>query len=99
MEQELVSEAVVIWSGRGRKPWPTRDLSRLADHFGPELAADLAPIVTRLELDFCAADPSEIGKLIDDGKDVAATKFRALHPEISDDAVEALWWCYTYDWK
>ena len=29
----------------------------------------------------------------------AASEFRALRPEVSDEAVDALAWCYTYDWK
>jgi hypothetical protein len=32
------------------------------------------------------------------GRKAAAT-FRAAHPEVSDDAVRALTWCYTWDWK
>jgi hypothetical protein len=31
--------------------------------------------------------------------DLAASEFRGRHPEISDDAVEALAWYYSWDWK
>jgi hypothetical protein len=31
--------------------------------------------------------------------DVASREFRALHPEVSDQAIEAFAWCYTFDCK
>jgi len=97
MEPALINAAIVMWSGRGLRAWPTRDLSRLAEHFDPGLAADLAALVTQIEEDFWAAGPH--GELMDDGKEVATSVFQALHPAISEDALDALWWCYSYDWK
>jgi hypothetical protein len=41
---------------------------------------------------FAVADLTEMG-------DVAVDHFRKAHPEVSDEAVRALAWCYTYDYK
>jgi hypothetical protein len=30
---------------------------------------------------------------------IASAQFRQKHPEISDEAIRALAWCYTYDYK
>ena len=75
--------------------WPSRDDSMLTTTFGNEIAAE----VKALEDDFYA---SGARLHVADPKAMAATaeaEFRSKHPEISDDAVRALGWCYTFDYK
>ena len=31
--------------------------------------------------------------------DIATAKFRRVHPDISEEALSALSWCYTFDFK
>lgn len=93
------SRAVVIWTGYGHSSWPARDENRLVLEFGPELAADLVPRVRRLEVDFYRSDAYLTAPDLGTMAAEASEAFRALHPEISDDAVAALAWCYTYDYK
>jgi hypothetical protein len=31
--------------------------------------------------------------------DIASADFRSRHPDLCDEAVEALAWCYTFDYK
>src|SRR5438309_65480 len=47
-----VSEAIVVWSGKGDFAWPHRDEARLVARFGEERALDLMPQVKRLEEEF-----------------------------------------------
>jgi hypothetical protein len=97
-DPKIVSDAIVVWTGRGERSWPSRDEQRVVDRFG-ELASDLIPVLHRLEGEFyesdahlTAVDLVEMGKL-------AVARFRSLHPELTDEAVEALAWCYTFDNK
>lgn len=93
-----VSEAIVIWTGFGQAPTPSRDEERLVQRFGDE-AVDLLPTVQRLEDDFYASDAHHVAIDLVEMARLAADDFRAQHPHISDEAVRALAWCYTYDYK
>lgn len=98
-DASLVSEAIVVWTGWGQNAWPSRDEARLVERFGASTTADLLPRIRELEDDFYASNArftvSDLGEM----GHVAADQFRETHPEISDNAVRALAWCYTYDYK
>lgn len=94
-----ISEAIVIWTGWGHENRPVRDELRVVDHMGSERAADLMPIVRRLEDEFYESDARYTVADIAEMGERAASRFRTLHPELTRDAIEALSWCYTYDFK
>jgi len=95
----VISDAVVVWTGWGKAIRPARDESRLVERFGDELALDLAPILRRLEDEFYESDARfTVADLAQMG-DAAAKRFSQLHPELTPDAIEALAWCYSYDFK
>ncbi len=95
----LLSRAIVVWTGWGETSWPVREQGRLTLRFGREAAVRLLPRIRELEDEFYASDaPFTISDLHQMGE-AAADRFRRLHPEISDDAVRALAWSYTYDYK
>ena len=92
-------EAVLVWTGWGREMMPKRDDSRVVKRFGADVAARLLPIIKQLEDDFYesnarfkAADLPQMGTL-------ASDDFRKKHPCVSDQIVQALAWCYTFDFK
>lgn len=94
-----LSEAIVLWTGWGVSAGPLRDEARIVDAFGEEVALVLVPAIRSAEEDFYK---SEAWLTIDDLEkvgDAAADRFRSVHPEIHDDAIRALAWCYTYDFK
>jgi hypothetical protein len=95
----LVSEAIVLWTGWGRKRRPSRDEAALVEHFGEPLALDLLPVLRVLEDDFYASTAHSTAPTLAEMGDQAAADFRWLHPEVSEDAVQALAWCYTFDFK
>jgi hypothetical protein len=78
---------------------PLRDEARLAARFGSHEAADLMPQVRRLEEEFYSLKARFTVEDLTEMGEVAAHEFRTKHPEISDDAVKAFAWCYTYDYK
>jgi hypothetical protein len=93
----LVSKAIVVWVGWGKTPIPWTDDQRVVKQFGEELARLLLPEVNRLSRDFFSSDAhTRVRDLAEKGR-VAAEQFRSRHPEISDEAVKALEWTYTYN--
>lgn len=94
-----MSDAIVAWSGWGETAWPADDEQRVVRRLGPELAEKLMPIVHQLEAEFFASDARVTAKDLGEMGDVAARRFRDLHAELNNDAVEALAWCYAFTYK
>jgi hypothetical protein len=83
----------------GRAPAPSGDDARVVAEFGEDAALDLLPRIRALEDDFYESDARHVVADLKEMGDRAADEFRVRHPEIPDGAVEALAWCYTYDYK
>lgn len=98
-DAKLVSEAIVVWTGKGISTWPERDEQRLVDEYGSATAKILMPIVRRLHDEFYSTEARFQSMDILEIGEIAAADFRKRHPEISESAVEALAWCYMYDFK
>jgi hypothetical protein len=61
------------------------------------LGGDLLNAIEALAKDFYSSEAvHEVADLAEMG-DRAAAEFRERHPEIAEDAVDALRWCYTFD--
>lgn len=94
-----LSRCVVVAVGREHSSHPYLSDEKLAEEFGPEggpsckLAAD-ALMTTYFESG--AESPTEE---VDSMIERASKRFRVLHPEISDEAVEALEWSYSYSYR
>lgn len=99
IDASTVSEAVVVWTGWRATVLPARDERRLVDHYGPELMPALLTIVRSLEREFFQSEAYATATDLAQMGEAAARTFRQRHPELSVAAVEALAWCYTYDWK
>jgi hypothetical protein len=96
---QRVSDAIVVWTGYGSTASPRRDERALVEAFGEEEALDLLQMIRRLEEEFYASDARHTAPGLKEMGDVSAAQFRSLHPELSEEAVQALAWCYTYDYK
>lgn len=99
MRAEEASQALVLWLGFGRAAWPQRDDAAIAAAVGPDRAPSVLETLRALESDFYASDALIIAPDLVAMGDRAAQQFRARHPELSDEAVNALRWAYTFDWK
>ena len=94
-----ISEALIVWTGWGDSNRPIRDELRLVDRYGEDRARELIAILRRLEDEFYESDARfTVADLAEMG-DMAAARFRDLHPELTRDAIESLAWCYSYDFK
>ncbi len=60
---------------------------------------DLLPGVTALADSFYMSEAWSTAADLQSMGIAASAEFRKIHPEISASAVEALAWCYTYDYK
>jgi hypothetical protein len=96
---ETVSEAIVVWTGYGATPYPQRDERRVAKQFGVEAAVDLVPLIASLERDFYTSSAANTVAGLAEMADQAASEFRERHRDLSDEAIEAFAWCYSWDWK
>ena len=76
-----------------------REEHQLMGHFGDEKARDLLPIMRWLENEFFESDAEFTVSDLTETGDRAASRFRELHPELTQDAIEVLAWCYSYDFK
>jgi hypothetical protein len=99
MDSKLISEALVLWTGRHIKSWPARDDQRVIDQYGPDVALDLLPVIHRLEAEFYESDARYFAPDLIEMGNQAEERFRSLHPELGEEAIGALGWCYTFDYK
>lgn len=98
-DSAALSEAIVVWTGWGETSRPARDERRFAIRLGDDSAVALLPVVRILEDEFYGSDAHLVAAdLVEMGR-TAGERFRRMHPELSDDAVKAFEWCYTYDYK
>ncbi|HEY0168235.1 MAG TPA: hypothetical protein VGB75_14425 [Jatrophihabitans sp.] len=98
MDGATVSQAVALWLGWKQTSWPQPDEQRVVGRLGADEAAAVMPLVLAWHRDFYESDPFSAGSLVEMG-DQASARFRALHPEATDEAVHALAWAFTWDYK
>lgn len=95
----LLVNAMLIWTGWGSKDSPTRDDTRVIDSFGEEAATSLLPVIKSLENDFYESNARFVAADVPEMAAIASQQFLGKYPGISEEIVEALAWCYTFDFK
>lgn len=93
----LLSEALVLWIGYGVQPIPKRSAERLDARFGEGSSAVLVPVLRHLLTEFWEHDASKRLEDPQEIREAVVQPFREQHPELSDDAVEALYWDYSWN--
>lgn len=78
---------------------PLRDDSILVSRFGTRTAAKILSRIKSLEDDFYLSDARLIAPNLEEMERMSAEQFREKHPQIPEDIVKALAWCYTFDFK
>jgi|KBSSwiStaDraftv2_1062776.scaffolds.fasta_scaffold1770298_1 hypothetical protein len=97
-DADLVSEALVLWVG----PIPSAGYdgeAALVKRFGAQEAAKLLPNVRALEKEFFSSDARHVAANLEEMGDRAIADFRRVHPEISDEALNALANHYAFAFK
>ncbi|TAK56178.1 MAG: hypothetical protein EPO25_01690 [Gammaproteobacteria bacterium] len=67
--------------------------------YGEAAASSLLSIIKTLEDDFYASDARFTAGDLQQMAALASEQFVQKHPGIHNDIVEALAWCYTFDFK
>jgi hypothetical protein len=83
MDPEVISCAVVVWTGYGDTAIPDRDPARVVEVYGASAAADLLPVLERLASDFYESDAHNLVAGLDEMGVRASARFRVRHPELS----------------
>lgn len=99
MDKQQLAHAVVQWTGYGSAAWPQRDDDALVREFGEPDGLDLLAVLKTLEANFYATDAHLSEQDLTAMGDQAAAEFSAKHPDVPDEVVAALTWCYTFDYK
>lgn len=98
-DSRTVVEAFRLWIGWGRSNHPLRDDNAVESRFGIETASELLPAMKLMLDEYYSSDAKfSAGNLTEMGQ-IATSEFRAKHPETTDEILEALEWCYTFDFK
>lgn len=99
VEDRDLSRAVVEFLGKGRSPFPRTDedavLASAGEADGPALLARVRAIVDEMmaiKIDWSARTLAEGGR-------EAEAILAGRHPELGADALEALYWMFTYNWR
>jgi hypothetical protein len=94
-----LSNAVVVFLGLGSASSPRQNRDDLAGKFGPEKGAELASQVTALvhEMNGLAIDWSV--QSLESAGDIIRKEMHRRHPDLSDKALRALAWKFTFDWR
>jgi hypothetical protein len=97
--QNDVSRAVLLFLGFSTASSPHADRDALLREFGVEHAAELERGVAsvlddlfRIQIDWSAHSLASAGEF-------ATKQIRAGHPELSEEALRALDWKFTFDWR
>ena len=98
MDEDL-TRAVVVWTGYGTRSWPDRDDAALVQEFGEDRGLDLLVALRSLEADFYSSDAHSAEPDLQAMGDRASDEFRSRHPDAPSPLVDALAWCYTFDYK
>ncbi|MFN8074863.1 MAG: hypothetical protein U0Q15_05500 [Kineosporiaceae bacterium] len=90
---------MIEWTGWGVSASPIRDDERFLRLRGDEMGSVLLHQVHSLEEIFYSSDAHLTAANLAAMAAKASDEFRVRHPELSIDALSALAWCYTYDYK
>lgn len=96
---ESLSDAVIAYLAKGRSPFPRADADAVAPDAAPETREALVAEVTAI-VDECLGVPVDWSTMsLQEGGRHAQATVAERHPELSPEALEALYWAFTYNWR
>lgn len=99
VDEDDLTDAIVLWTGLGTRSWPHRDDAALVREYGEARALTLVAALRALEADFFSSDAHRTESDLQAMTDRAAADFRARHPDAPSTVVDALAWCFSFDHK
>ena len=95
----VLSLAVVRFLGYGMATHPDEDPARLVGEFGAQMASTLEPDVRQLLDELNKLKPDWSAHSLVTAGAWAKEEIRRRHPELSQDALDALEWAFTWWWR
>ena len=93
-----VSEATVLYLGKGTAPTPRRDRRALVDRFG-DRATDLQSRIDALRREMGSIPVDWSTETYDAASLRARTQMHEAYPGLSRDAIDALGWDWDWGWR
>jgi len=94
-----VNKAIIVFLAHHRASWPQQDEASLVRDLGAERAPALRAQVDALRGEMGAIEIDWTTHSLASGGAFARAEMRRRHPELSDEALDALAWEVTYNWK
>jgi hypothetical protein len=94
-----LSRGVVFYLGYGERSAPLPDPQRVVAEFGPQRGEELVTTIQALVAEVMAAPVDWASETLSSATDDAHDRMHRAHPELADDAVQALAWIFSWDWR
>ena len=94
-----LSDAVVLYLGRGRSPIPVHDADALNARYGHERASLLEARIVVLLQEVHSIQVDWASETMNQASERARLHVRGEHPGWSEEAVEALGWEFDWSWR
>lgn len=90
---------VVLFLGYGESPMPRQGYPQLLAQFGPDKGEEIGHAVENLLDELGRIDIDWSAHTLASAGEAARAEMQAKHPELSESALRALAWKFTYDWR
>lgn len=99
MEDRVLSRAIILYLAKGRSPFPKSDDAAVIAAAHPVDAPALLDRVRRITDECMAIDIDWASHSLVEGGEEARQTMAIRHPELSPEALDALRWMFTYNWR
>ena len=97
VEDRKLTEALVAYLGKGRSSFPRADDDAVAALAGGEHPSALLAHVRAITEEMRSMETDWATATLSEGGRAAQQVIAARHPELGHEALEALYWMFTYD--
>jgi hypothetical protein len=98
VDEDNLTRAMLLWTGRGTRSWRQRDDAALVREFGEARGLDLLLAIRSLEADFYRSEAHLTEPDLQSMTARASAEFQSRHPDAPAALVDALAWCYSFDY-
>ncbi len=93
------SDAVLLYLMVGRNSFPTQDPDAVIAKYGQLRGREVTSFVEALIREIMTAKVDWASHSIESGAELAMSEMEAKHPDLSDDAIKALGWQFSFSWR
>ncbi|MDJ1115534.1 hypothetical protein [Microbacterium dauci] len=94
-----LSDAIVAYLAKGRSPFPKSDADAVAPEAPPAQREALIAAAQAIIEECLAVDVDWNSHSLSEGGRRAQAVIAERHPELTPEALEALYWAFTYNWR